>query len=109
MNNLLPSNEDELATIKFQALNSPFGKLDIEFGWAATPSATKRSVTSTGGSVSDTTSIKDVLADTEIINVYNTSGVLVLQNVRVSELNKQLAPGFYIVVGNEGSHKLLVK
>ncbi|MCH5221711.1 MAG: leucine-rich repeat protein [Muribaculaceae bacterium] len=109
MNNLLPSNEDELASIKFQALNTQFGKLDIEYGWAATPSATKSSVTSTGGSVSVTTSINDVLADTEIVNVYNTSGVLILQNIRVSELNKQLAPGFYIVVGNEGSHKLLIK
>lgn len=109
INNLLPSNEDELATIKFQASNSQFGKLDIEYGWAATPSATKVSVTSTGGSVSGTTSINDVLADTEIVNVYRASGVLILQNIRVSELNKRLAPGFYIVVGKEGSHKLLIK
>lgn len=108
-NDFLCSNEGEIAIIKFQALNPQFGELGIEHGWAATPAANKRTVTSTGGSVSVTTSLNDVLTDNEIVNVYNTSGVHILQNVRVSELNKQLAPGFYIVICNEGSHKIHIK
>ncbi|MCH5326306.1 MAG: leucine-rich repeat protein [Duncaniella sp.] len=109
INDILPSNEDEIATIMFRASNTQFGELNIKYGWAATPAAIKRSVTSTGGSVSVTTSINNVIADNEIVNVYNTSGVLIIQQVSVSELNKQLAPGFYIVVGNEGSYKLHIK
>lgn len=109
INDILPSNEDELATIIFRALNPQFGELSIEHSWAATPSATKRPVTSMGGAVSSTTSTDVVLADNEIVNVYNTSGILILQNAALSELNRHLAPGLYIVVGNEGTYKLHIK
>lgn len=106
INDILPSNEDEIAIINFQTANSAFGFLNIELGLAATPFAGKASVASTGGLVSGTTSISDIHAECEIVNVYNISGVLILQNVSASELNKILAPGIYIVVGDKGAYKL---
>lgn len=106
MNEILPSNEDEIAVIKLQAANSTFGALNTEFGWAATPSARKVSVTSSGGTVSGTTSISDILSEDEIVNVYNISGVLILKNIAISELNKHLAPGIFIIVNSKGSYKL---
>ena len=106
INDILPSNEDEIAIIKFRTGNSTFGAVNTELGWAATPLAHKVSVTSTGGLVSGSTSIDDILPESEIVDVYNISGVLILQKVAVSELNQLLAPGLYIVVGNKGACKL---
>ena len=111
MNDILPGREDEIATIKFITADARLGTLAIERGWAATPSAAKKSVISRGGTVSGTSGIVGLPAyeADAILNVYNTSGVLILHNVTGSELQKQLAPGFYIVLVNDKSYKVQIK
>lgn len=109
-NEILPVNE-ELATLKFQTANSHFGALSIEHGWAATPSATKETVASTGGIVSGITGVDHLSADeaNAIVDVYNISGVLILRNVKMSDLQNLLAPGLYIAFDGDRSYKIHLK
>lgn len=58
---------------------------------------------------SDTTSLGDISADVEVADVYNISGMPVLQNAVVSELRNQLVPGFYILVGKAGHRPTIIK
>ena len=108
-NDVIPSNNDILATLKCVVSSPSFDSIAIENGWASTPSATKTSLTSTSGSISGTSYINSLLADDALVNVYNISGVLIKQDVNVSELETLLAPGIYIVVSDTISYKVHIK
>lgn len=108
-NNLLPSVHGMIGKLKFIVSSPVAGMIDVENSWAASPSANKISVTSTGCSISGTSFIYALPAEDAMVNVYSLSGMQVKRNVRMSQIEAILEPGFYIVVNGSSSYKMHIK